>query len=121
MRVLVIDDSPTFQAAAGDALEEAGFEVESAPNGLEGVAMARSWKPSLIVMDIEMPVKRGDQAARELRADPELKKIPIIAMTSFSPEKLGDASELFDDFLIKPFGFAELIPLVKKLIGKDYI
>jgi len=118
MRILLVDDSPVFLGAAGDALEAAGFEVELAPNGAEGVRLARKLKPDLIVMDIEMPVMRGDQAAKEMRCDPDISDIPIIAMTSVSPESLGEDSKLFNDYLIKPFGFDEMIPKVRSLVGK---
>lgn len=118
MRILVVDDSAVFLTAASDALEEAGFEVEVANNGSEGIRMARQNKPDLIVMDIEMPIMRGDHAAREIRCDPQLRDIPIIAMTSVSPETLGEDRKLFNDYLIKPFGFREILPMVKNLIGK---
>jgi len=117
MRILIVDDSPTFRRAIYDALEDAGYEVEMARNGDEGVELARSWKPHLIVMDIEMPV-RGDQAASELRCDPEMCDVPIIAMTGVSPETLGEKAKLFNDYLTKPFGFEDLVPKVRKLLGE---
>jgi CheY-like chemotaxis protein len=119
MRILIVDDSPTFLQAAGDAMEGEGYEVETAPNGAEGLRMARALKPNLIVMDIEMPVMRGNEAAREIKNDPELANTPIIAMTSVSPESLGEDRFFFDDYLIKPFGFVEMIPMVRDLLNKS--
>ena len=118
MRILVVDDSPVFLSAASDILEAEGYEVELAPNGAEGVRLARKLKPDLIIMDIEMPVMRGTQAAIEMRCDPEIRDIPIIAMTGVSPESLGEESKLFNNYLVKPFGFAEMIPMVRSLTGK---
>ena len=119
MRILIVDDSPTFLHAAGDAMEGEGFEVEVARNGAEGVKLAGRLKPDLIIMDIEMPIMTGIEAAKELRSDPDCANIPIIAMTSFSPESLGEDLKLFNNCLTKPFGFPELIPMVNDLIGKN--
>ena len=118
MRILIVDDSPVFLLAAGDAMEEQGYEVETARNGAEGVELARKIKPDLIIMDIEMPIMMGTKAAMELRSDPELASVPIIAMTSFSPDSLGEDIKLFNDCLTKPFGFSEIIPMVKTLLEK---
>jgi len=117
MRILVVDDSPTFLAIASEAIEEAGYEVEVARSGDEAVKLAKVIKPDLIVMDIEMPYS-GDKAAAALRFDSETCDIPIIAMTGVSPESLGDKASLFNDYLIKPFGLEELIPKIQKFIKK---
>jgi len=114
MRILVVDDSPTFLVAACDTLEEAGFEVEAARNGEEGVRLAKAWKPDLIIMDIEMPIRTGDKAASAIRCDSEVCDTPIIAMTGVSPETLGERAKLFNDYLIKPFGLDELVPKVQQ-------
>lgn len=118
MRILIVDDSPVFLSAASDALEAEGFEVELAANGEEGLRLARKLKPALVVMDIEMPVMTGNESAKEMRCDPEISDIPIIAMTSMSPESLGEDRNLFNDYLVKPFGFDEMIPKVRRLVGK---
>ena len=117
MRVLVVDDSPTFLVAACDILEEAGYEVEAARNGEEGLRLAIKWKPDLIIMDIEMPVRTGDKAASAIRCDPDVCDTPIIAMTAVSPESLGEKSKLFNGYLIKPFGLDELVPKVREFLG----
>lgn len=116
MKVLVVDDSPTFLAAAGDALEENGYEVMVARSGDEGIRFAKAWNPDLIIMDIEMPF-RGDKAAGALRLEPETSEIPIIAMTSLSKESLGDNAMLFNDYLTKPFGLAELVKKARSFTG----
>lgn len=118
MLILLVDDSPSFLAAASDALEAEGYTVETAKNGIAGVNAAHKWKPDLIIMDIEMPKMNGDEATREIKKDPDLAKIPIIAMTSHSPESLSDALELFDDYLVKPFDFPDMIPKVSSLLLK---
>jgi len=116
MRILVVDDSPTFISAVCDILEAGGYEVEVARNGDEALRLATEVKPDLIIMDIEMPY-RGDRAASALRCSDETANIPIIAMTGVSPESLGDSAKLFNDYLVKPFGFDELIPMVERLLS----
>lgn len=118
MRILIVDDSPTFLRAASDIIEAEGYEVETARNGKEGVQFAKKFKPDLIIMDIEMPIMSGIKATQELRGDPEFTGVPIVAMTSNAPESLGEHIKLFEAHLTKPFGFNEIIPLVKSLLSK---
>ncbi len=115
MRILVVDDSPTFVSAVCDTLEAEGYEVEVARNGDEAVQLGKEIKPDLIIMDIEMPY-RGDRAASALRCNGKTADIPIIAMTATSRESLGDSAKLFNDYLVKPFGLDELIPMIKRLL-----
>ncbi len=119
MRILIVDDSPTFLRAASDIIEAEGYEVETARNGKEGVQFAKKVKPDLIIMDIEMPIMSGIKATQELREDPELAGVPVIAMTSNAPESLGDDIKLFDAHLTKPFGFNENNPSGEKFIEQE--
>ena len=116
MKVLFVDDSVTMIHAASDELEAAGFETEVATDGSEALECVARSRPDLIILDIEMPVMRGDEAAQRLRNDPATRDIPLIALTSRSPETLGPAVKLFDHVLTKPFGFVELIPRINELL-----
>jgi CheY-like chemotaxis protein len=73
--------------------------------------------PHLIVMDIEMPKMRGDEAARVIRDTPEWSFIPIVALTGRKPENIEDADTLFNRYLIKPFGFEQMLQMVEEMIG----
>ena len=120
-RVLFVDDSPTVVQAAYDELEESGYLVEVAYNGKEAVKYMDqnpSELPELIIMDIEMPKMPGDQAAKQIRETPEWKDIPIIALTAKAPESLGANLAYFDNYLVKPFGFNEMLEMVERVIGK---
>lgn len=116
MKILYVDDSPTLLKAAVDKLEKEGWEVETAVNGAEAIEMARSFEPNIIFMDIEMPIMRGDEAVKKLKLDEKTKSIPIIALTSRSRDAMGETADLFDDYLVKPFGFADIVPKVKSLL-----
>jgi DNA-binding response OmpR family regulator len=88
MRLLVIDDDPDLVSRVTAVMESAGWEVHSAPNGVEGLEKARQLLPELIILDVLMPRKDGLTTYEELRADSGLSSIPIIMLTS-AGEKLG--------------------------------
>lgn len=81
LTVLVVDDSRTVIAAFKKVLSQAGFEVITAANGGEGVAMAKSHLPDLILMDVVMPVLNGFQATRLIRKDERTAHIPIVLVS----------------------------------------
>lgn len=116
-RVLLVDDSPTVVQAAYDQLEAAGYQVEVAYNGAEALTRLEETRPDLIILDIEMPKLRGDEAAEKIRAHPAWAEIPMIALTGRKPEAVGERSSLFNAYLIKPFGFDALVTKVAELIG----
>jgi signal transduction histidine kinase/CheY-like chemotaxis protein len=86
-RVLIVDDVPVNRAVLSQLLGDLGFEIDEAADGREGLERAQSVPPDLIVLDNVMPVMDGVTATRELRADPRLRGVPIIAASaSASPE-----------------------------------
>ena len=102
--VLVVDDSPTETHIFVNALTRAGFGVETAPNGEEGVRMARRLHPDVILMDVVMPVLNGFQATRQLQRDPQTADIPIIIITTKDQEtdKTWGMRQGALDYLVKP-------------------
>jgi len=119
-RVLMVDDSPTVVQAAYDELEELGYLVEVAYNGREAIGYLEQNPndlPDLIVMDIEMPKLSGDEATKIIRANPAWKHVPVIALTGKSPESMAEFLSLFNNYLVKPFGFDQMLALVKEIMG----
>ncbi len=118
VRVLIVDDSLDNQLIVGKYLRDAGAEIETAMNGEEGVEKALSSRPDVILMDIQMPVLDGFEAARLLR----LKKYsgPILALTANSllSEKEKALKGGFDDFLVKPLDRGQLIEKVRLRSGR---
>jgi two-component system, cell cycle response regulator DivK len=104
-RVLLVEDNEQNRYLANFLLTQAGAEVLFAANGLEGVQMARAEKPDVIVMDIQMPEMDGYEAARQLRADPATRHIPIVAATSYA--MVGDRDKAMKigmtDYIEKPY------------------
>ena len=81
-RILVVEDNPDNRTLLLDLLSSLEYEVIEGADGNEGVEKAKSEKPDLILMDLSLPQKDGWQATKELKANPETKDIPIIALTA---------------------------------------
>ncbi len=88
-KILIVDDEPEIILIYKTALTKAGYEVESAENGEDGVRLAKEIHPALILMDVKMPVMDGVEAAGKVLSDPETKDARIVFLTAFS-----DASHL---------------------------
>jgi CheY-like chemotaxis protein len=115
-KILVIDDQPNLRLLVSKILEIEGYQVATAANGDEGIAMAKSEKPDLILMDVMMPKKNGYQLAAELKLKEATQQIPIVLMTGTS-QMVGEGIQLTTpaiDKLAKPFGREELVAIVKK-------
>jgi twitching motility two-component system response regulator PilH len=117
--ILVVDDSPTETRIFMDALTKAGFRVETATNGEEGVRFARRHRPDLILMDVVMPVLNGFQATRQLRGDPTTAEIPIIIVSSKDQptDRTWGLRQGALDYLVKPVDVAELIAKIGAVLG----
>ena len=124
-KVLLVDDDKDFVEATRLVLESKPYEVIVAYDGDEGLAKARKEKPDLIILDIIMPVKDGFSAAEQLKKDPELGKIPVIMLTSFS-QKVGETPLSLsqgltldtEDYVDKPVAPEELLKRVQRLLKK---
>ena|SRR3989338_8691359 len=86
--ILIVDDMPSFLEIFGEKLKGAGFAVETAPNGEEGIKIAKEIQPDLILMDVRMPVMNGTDAVVKLKDDEATKNLRVIFLT-----ELGDPRE----------------------------
>ncbi|MBI5961276.1 MAG: response regulator [Chloroflexi bacterium] len=99
--ILVVDDSAIQRKIYAATLKASGYEVVTAENGVQGVAMALETMPALILMDISMPEMDGLEATRELRRYPEMARVPILAVTAYTePEELEAAYQAGYDGVI---------------------
>ncbi len=117
--VLVIDDEPNLVELLQLRLEGNNFEVKTASNGVEGFALAKVFKPNLIVLDVSMPTMDGYAFIKEIKWHIELKDIPILILTAKS-----DLKDLFEDegitnFMTKPFDSKELVSNIKKMCSQN--
>ena len=117
-RILVIEDQEDNRIILRDLLTSADFEVIEALNGQEGVDMAEAEKPDLILMDIQLPVLDGYEATRQIKANPSLSQIPIIAVTSYALS--GDEAKAMaagcDGYVTKPFSPRLLLEKVREFM-----
>lgn len=117
-RILVIEDQEFNRELLVQILEDF-YAVVVAADGAEGVAKARQERPDLILMDFGMPVMDGWEATRQIKADPGLRHIPIIAITSHA--MVGDEEKArqagCDDYMAKPIHEDELLAKIKAFIG----
>jgi DNA-binding response OmpR family regulator len=121
--ILLIDDDKDFVEATKVVLESKPYKVITAYNGNDGLEQAKTQKPDLIILDVIMPVKDGFNSAEELKKDPELKKIPVIMLTSFADRRgetslsVGQGLTLdTEDYIDKPVAPEELLKRVEKLL-----
>ena len=117
-RILIIEDQEDNRAIMRDLLSTAGYALIEAVDGEEGVKLARSERPDLILMDIQLPVLDGYEATRRIRAIADLKSVPIIAVTSYALS--GDEAKTreagCDSYVAKPFSPRELLAKVRALL-----
>jgi twitching motility two-component system response regulator PilH len=118
--VLIVDDSPTETTIFRNALIKAGFRVETAVNGEEGVEAAQRLHPDLILMDVIMPGLNGFQATRMLKRDPVTAQIPVIVVTTKSQQtdRAWGLRQGAVDYLVKPVDPKELVARVKVALGE---
>jgi CheY-like chemotaxis protein len=117
-KVLVVDDDESNRYMLSRRLEFRGYLVVTATDGREAVERARTEAPCLILMDVTLPVLDGLAATRELKSVPELKGIPIIALTAHAgPEDRDRAREAgCDDYDTKPIEFDRLERKMENLL-----
>ncbi|HEX5728245.1 response regulator [Microbacterium sp.] len=118
-RILVVEDNPLNLKLVRDVLTVSGFEVVAAPSGEEGVALAQTCEPDLVLMDIQLPGIDGYEALRLLRQNRQLDGVPVVAVTAFAmrEDRERAAREGFDGYIGKPISVRELPSQVSEFLG----
>jgi CheY-like chemotaxis protein len=101
-------------------LTRAGYDVKIAPNGAEGVEWARTLKPDLIVMDLNLPKVDGYEATRRLKSMPETKHIPIVVLSSHAMQRHREQALAAgcDAYETKPTDFGALVRVIESLLQR---
>ena len=118
-RVLCIEDEPEMIDLIRLILERKGFEVMGAVGGQEGLDTVRSEKPDLVLLDLMMPDVDGWEVYRQMKADDELKSIPVVVVTAKAQsidKVLGLHIAKVDDYVTKPFGPTDLLDSVDRVL-----
>jgi two-component system cell cycle response regulator DivK len=117
--ILVVEDQEDNMQILRDLLVSADYEMMEAVNGEEALAAVAKRRPDLILMDIQLPVMDGYEATRRIKADPALRSIPIVAVTSYAlsgdEEKARAAG--CDDFVPKPYSPRQLLAKVRQYLA----
>jgi two-component system cell cycle response regulator DivK len=117
-RILSIEDQVDNRQIVRDLMASAGYQVIEAVRGDQGVSLAEECNPDLILMDIQLPGLDGYEATRRIKANPKLRRIPIIVVTSYAlsgdEEKARAAG--CDAYLAKPFDAMKLLAVVRQYL-----
>ena len=121
MRILVVDDEPDLLELVRVNLSQAGYTVDLASDGSEALRLLESSKPDLVILDLMLPDVSGTEICRQIRANPDLARLPVLMLTALSQEvdrvvgfELGA-----DDYVTKPFSPRELVLRVKALLRRQ--
>ena len=119
--VLIVEDNELNMKLFNDLLEGHGYITIGTRNGVEAMDLARKHRPDLILMDIQLPEVSGLDVTRWLKADPELKAIPVIAGTAFAMK--GDEERIREGgceaYLSKPISVAKFLETVRQFLPED--
>jgi len=120
-RILVVEDNPDNMTLITDVLSSLDYDVINATDGEQGVKVAETEKPDLILMDLSLPKMDGWTATRTIKANPDIKHIPIIALTAHA--MVGDRERALEagcnDYISKPINLRELASKLTQLLKKS--
>jgi len=121
VNILIVEDSPTQAKLLRLILEENGYTVDSAPNGIKALECVRIKHPDLIITDIVMPEMDGFALCKALKTDPALKHIPVMLLTSLSdPEDVINGLQAgADNFLTKPYEGTFLVSCIQTILSNQ--
>lgn len=119
LRVLVVDDEPAIVQMVAQRLEHEGFDVVTATDGSQALAVAKTEAPDLILLDLMLPTLNGYDVCAVLKRDPETQRIPVVmftARTQAADERAGFECGA-DAYVRKPFDTAKLLQLIGALLA----
>jgi DNA-binding response OmpR family regulator len=116
-KVLIVDDSQAMNQLLGRFLQNEGFQVITVSDAREAVAVFQSFKPDLVLLDLNMPYVTGWELCRQIKAQ---RNVPVVIFSV--RDEQGDIARGFevgaDDYLIKPFEFPDLLQRIGRFLGK---
>jgi len=121
-QILLVEDNELNRDMLCRRLERKGFEVLISVDGQEGVNMARSESPNLILMDMSLPVMDGWEAVRNLKDDPETKSIPVLGLSAhaMTPDRDKAINAGCDDYDTKPVDIKRLLGKIQALLDQNH-
>jgi len=117
--VLIVEDNELNMKLFRDLLEAHGYQTSGTGNGFEALDLVRKLRPDLILMDIQLPQVSGLDVTRWIKDDPELRAIPVVAVTAFAMK--GDEERIREGgceaYLSKPISVGKFIETVRRFVG----
>ena len=122
-RILLVEDDPSAIRLVGYALEQEGYEVLTAANGVEGLRKAREEEPDLLILDVMLPGLDGFELCRRLRADAQTAGLPVLMLSAKAQEidKTTGLKMGADAYLTKPADPSEIVSRVESLLAQKSI
>lgn len=118
-KVLIVEDNELNMKLFHDLLDAHGFDTLQTRDGMEALEMARTHRPDLILMDIQLPEVSGLEVTKWLKEDDDLSEIPIVAVTAFAMK--GDEEKIREGgceaYIAKPISVTEFLDTVKRFLG----
>lgn len=118
-KILVVEDNEINRDMMVRRLQRRGYTIVIAVDGQQGVALTRSEKPDLVLMDMSLPILDGWEATRQIKEDQTIKQIPVVGLTAHA--MVGDRDKALqagcNDYATKPVEFEKLIELINRLIA----
>lgn len=111
-KILIVDDDAATLQLLQSFLGDKGFDTQTAQDGVEGLAKAKKWSPDLVLLDVMMPKLDGYGFVREIKKDPELRRVPIVVLTAREMMRDVFVQEGIKDYVIKPYQPEELYKIV---------
>jgi two-component system cell cycle response regulator DivK len=120
-RILIVEDKPSSRELLRTVLEQLGYAVIEARDGDEALRQVRQQPPDLVLMDLQMPARNGYDVLQEIRKDPGLARLPVVAVTANAMP--GDQEKVlaagFTGYIAKPVALAHLRSEVNRILGQD--
>ena len=117
--VLIVEDNELNMKLFHDLLEAHGYDTVGTRSGTEALELARTYRPDLILMDIQLPEVSGLEVTKWIKADPELHRIPVVAVTAFAMN--GDEERIrqggCEAYLSKPISIAKFMETVRRFLS----
>jgi two-component system cell cycle response regulator DivK len=117
--VLIVEDNELNMKLFHDLLEAHGYDTVGTQSGIEAIELARTHHPDLILMDIQLPEVSGLEVTKWIKDDPELHRIPVVAVTAFAMQ--GDEERIrqggCEAYLSKPISIAKFMETIRRFVG----
>ena len=120
---MIVEDKATSRELLRTVLEQQGYRVDEAADGEEALRLLRDQTPDLVLMDLQIPARNGYDVIREIRKEPRLQKVPVVAVTASAMQ--GDRERVlaagFTGYIAKPVSLVQLRREINQLLGEETV